>query len=480
MLETPATKTSSMTRTAPSSPQPERTPSGRSQPLRPADPGRLDQRGTMPAGTVLLVMIGALACAALLNTGPMLDRAETSELGSGRDIRIGFWEPLESFSSAVGLDVPRQLLDRLTRNETPGAGERGVEIVAGGASRGQLGHAPLDVPPAAPRTSAVEESLDTGSHDDQVMGPVVLPPDGEPTAGAGASPSATPLGLPSVASSNEVDGTGERAPQAMPTAGASAGDSRTSDGATRTDGTAPADGTSPGASDPQADAGTGVTASPFALRRPTAEDPLRILIVGDSTMDAVGTAMLRELSTTGLTDARLDFRVSTGLSRPDFFDWPTHIREIRDAEATEVVVIMVGANDAQPILVDGDVEQHGSDRWFAAYRQRVATLLDETTTDGSWVIWIGQPVMRNDPYNERLTGLNALYAEEAARYPNAVFIDPRPATSAEDGSYIAYLPDADGNQELIRQTDGVHLTPDGGERIAPLVIEEINRVAPLY
>ena len=197
-------------------------------------------------------------------------------------------------------------------------------------------------------------------------------------------------------------------------------------------------------------------------------------------MDAVGSAMLRDLSTTGVTDARLDYRVSTGLSRPDFFDWPAHLREIRAAEATEVIVIMIGANDAQPILVDGEVEQHGSDRWSAAYRGRVAALLDELATGDSWVIWIGQPVMRNDPYDARLRGLNQIYAEEVARYPNAVYLDPRPATSAEDGSFTAYLPDAEGNQELIRQGDGVHLTPAGGDRISPMVIEAINRIAPLY
>ncbi|MGI9613286.1 MAG: DUF459 domain-containing protein [Acidimicrobiales bacterium] len=426
----------------------------------------------MPAGTVLLVMIGALACAALLNAGPMLRRAETSELGPGRDIRIGFWEPLEAFSSAVGLDVPRQLLDKLTNSETPAAGQQGTEIVAGGPSRGQLGHAPLDVPPAGPRTSVLDEAPDASSRDDQPVGPLLLPPDGGAAAGEDSSPSGTPLGLPSVVSPNG----GERALPDPPADDATAGVSDPGDG----DDEVQDDDTAAPAASQGPDAATGSTTSPFALRRPTVEDPLRVLIVGDSTMDAVGTAMLRELSTTGITDARLDFRVSTGLSRPDFFDWPTHIREIRGAEGTEVVVIMIGANDAQPILVDGDVEQHGSDRWYAAYRQRVATLLDETTADGGWVIWIGQPVMRNDPYNARLTGLNALYAEEIARYPNAVYIDPRPTTSAQDGTYTAYLPDADGNQELIRQTDGVHLTPDGGERIAPLVIEEINRVAPLY
>jgi hypothetical protein len=221
-------------------------------------------------------------------------------------------------------------------------------------------------------------------------------------------------------------------------------------------------------------------ASPFPLRRPTADDPLEMLIVGDSTMDAVGTSMLRELSTTGVTDAILDFRVSTGLSRPDFFDWPAHLRELRASQGTEIIVIMIGANDAQPILIDGEVEQHGTERWSAAYRQRVAALLDELTGDGGWVIWIGQPVMRNDPYDARLRGLNQIYAEETARYPSAVYVDPRPVTSDQDGGYTAYLPDADGNQELIRQTDGVHLTSDGGDRISPFVVEEINRIAPLY
>lgn len=461
-------------------PRPKR-PVDRPTKLRPADPDRRDGGDTMAAGTVLLVIIGSLAAAALLNAGPMLERAQTTELGTGRDVRIAIWEPIEAISSSLGLGLPRRALDGLGDSDGPASVPAGVDIVAGGQTRETLRHEPLDVPPAAPATANGSEPS-SGENGDGITdaesvgtaGPIALPPIDRSAGDAGTSPTATPLGLPSL-----------RVPAGDGLPGGD--DSSTAEGAKPAQGAEgevndPADDDPPAELDAgRAEAGASQSPpSPFPLRRPTVDDPLRLLIVGDSTMDAVGNAILRELTTSGLTEARLDFRVSTGLSRPDFFDWPAHLRELRATDGTEVIVMMIGANDAQPILADGTVEQHGSERWSQEYRRRVSQLLDELTEDEGWVIWIGQPAMRNDPYDARLRGLNQIYAEETARYPNAVYVDPRPVTSAEDGRFSAYLPDADGNQELIRQSDGVHLTSDGGDRISPLVVEEINRIAPLF
>ncbi len=488
-----------------------RDPDVRDQRLRPADPDRADRLGTMPAGTVLLVIVGALTIAAVLNAGPMLERARASELGAGRDVRLGFWEPVAAFSSTLGLDLPRAALDSLDDSDGPGSGADGTAIVATGAPRGRLGHEPLEVAPAAPTTdgAAVGTTTTDGTGDDPADGPLAEPADngGEVTGGSGAT--ATPLGLPaSAAPTGDADSASVDAAGTDP---AGRDDDPTVAGRTDqldqdpevdpagqpVDAASPPAATSPSPAPPEADdpnvapPGRAASTNPAVagsvailghragFRRPTVDDPLRVLLVGDSTMDAVGTATLRQLSATGVTDARLDYRVSTGLSRPDYFDWPAHLRELRAAEQPEVIVVMLGANDAQPILVEGEVEQHGTERWSNAYRQRVAALLDELTTGPTWVIWIGQPVMRNDPYDSRLRGLNDIVASETARYPNAVYLDPRPLTSDVDGGFTAYLPDADGNQQLIRQTDGVHFTPDGGERVAPAVVAEIDRVAPL-
>jgi hypothetical protein len=227
---------------------------------------------------------------------------------------------------------------------------------------------------------------------------------------------------------------------------------------------------------------TGTSSQPagFRLRRPTAADPLRILIAGDSTVEAVGTSISRHLAETGVTDVRLDHRVSTGLARPDFFDWPAHLSRLRSDTGFEVAVIMLGANDAQPFVVEGHPESFGTELWLSTYRARVAVLLDQLTAGGGWVVWIGQPVMRNGELDARMRQLNQVYADEADRYPTVVYLDTREITSDQDGAYAAYLPDTAGDRQLVRTGDGVHLTTAGADRLSPGVVEALNAIAPLY
>ena len=69
----------------------------------------------------------------------------------------------------------------------------------------------------------------------------------------------------------------------------------------------------------------------------------------------VGEALVRVAGETGVMAPTLDARVSTGLTRPDYFDWPAHLVNIVETQAPEVMVVMFGANDAQRMKLDGVV-----------------------------------------------------------------------------------------------------------------------------
>ena len=55
-----------------------------------------------------------------------------------------------------------------------------------------------------------------------------------------------------------------------------------------------------------------------------------------------------------------------------------------------------------------------------------------------------------------------------------------PVLSDDSGAYSAYLSDAGGNRKRVRQDDGVHLTEAGADRLAPVVVDAINTMTPLY
>lgn len=414
--------------------------------LRAADPADQRRRDVAPAGQVLAVMVATLLLAAGLNSDAMLRSAEASPLGPGRDLAVGFWRPVHQVSSRIGLTGPRDGLDALRRlggGDDPGD-DGGTELVAG-----------LPSTPAGPTA-------------DQGGSPTTLVPDAGP-ASTGADTGAGLLGLDPAGLGGAGRASGPLAgdePQGPPAP------------ATATSATTPRPG--PGTAGVTGDSLGPSNPPDGMLRRPTPTDPLRILLVGDSTMDAVGAAVLRELEPTGVTRATVDYKVSSGLARPDFFDWPAHLRQVRAASNVELVVIMMGANDAQPFMIDGRAENFGTERWLTTYRERVASLLLELTADGGGVLWISQPVMRKERFDADMRQIDQIYAEEVAKAPRARYLDTHPLLADEKGAYATHLVDAAGDRQRVRQDDGIHLTEAGAERLAPAVVDAINTMAPLY
>lgn len=219
---------------------------------------------------------------------------------------------------------------------------------------------------------------------------------------------------------------------------------------------------------------------PPRVRTPDVTAPLRVWIGGDSLTKVLGEAFVRQATESGIIAATQDSQLSSGLTRPDFFDWPGHFASLATNGNHEVYVVMFGANDSQGIKTpEGDIYQPGDEGWTAEYRRRVAGTMDLLKGDNRKVYWVGQPVMRSAEFSQRMAELNAVYREEAARRPWVEFIDLWPRFTTAAGEYDAYLTDDDGEVKLMRHPDGVHLVRDGGERAARTIMAAIREDAGL-
>ena len=67
-------------------------------------------------------------------------------------------------------------------------------------------------------------------------------------------------------------------------------------------------------------------------------------------------------------------RESTGLARPDYFDWTAQLRVDVQRFRPDIIVAMLGGNDFQDLVVPGrpSVRRFWVDQWNALYRQRVS------------------------------------------------------------------------------------------------------------
>jgi uncharacterized protein len=231
---------------------------------------------------------------------------------------------------------------------------------------------------------------------------------------------------------------------------------------------------------------TPTTAAPVettvpAPRVPTADDPLRLWIGGDSEAQALGAALEAITSQKGVIKATLEYKVSSGLSRPDYFDWPAELaRVVAETNGPEVMVVIFGGNDAQPLqLADGKVYDVTDQTWQDEYRRRVGAAMDLMGAAGRKVIWVGPPNAKSAKFTSRLAVLSQIYTEEAAKRPDSIkFLDSRILFSDANGGYTAYLPDASGKQVLMRTQDGFHLSIAGANRLGRAVYTQLQALVP--
>jgi hypothetical protein len=213
------------------------------------------------------------------------------------------------------------------------------------------------------------------------------------------------------------------------------------------------------------------------LRPPQAGAPLRVYVGGDSIIRDAADAFLNLAGDSPLFDTTLHYENATGLTRPDFYDWPGAFAEDMESHRPEVAFILFGGNDSQGIIgPDGESYPGPSDaRWQAEYARRVGQVMDVLRADDRIVFWVGLPPMRDDGFDGRARVMNEIYREEAESRPWMSYLDTRPIFGDEDGEYVERKADPSGELVDLRQEDGVHLSSPGAARFARVMLDLIDR-----
>ena len=208
------------------------------------------------------------------------------------------------------------------------------------------------------------------------------------------------------------------------------------------------------------------------LRTPTAEQPLQIWVGGDSIAEGLGTSMEKLAGETATLRATSQARISTGLTRPDYFDWPTAVHEVVAQQQPDVLVVVFGTNDPQPIQAATGTYSFGTPEWDTEYRARVDAVMG-SATGARKLVWVGLPVVRRESLEPELEVLDQIFVQEAAKFPDVTYVDTRSMFSP-DGAYEAYLTRPDGTPVLVRASDGVHFSLTGYDMLAQAVIDRIG------
>jgi hypothetical protein len=130
---------------------------------------------------------------------------------------------------------------------------------------------------------------------------------------------------------------------------------------------------------------------PALATDPSPAAPLHVLVVGDSVGIDLGQALVNDLAGTDVVSPTLDGKIDTGLARPDYFNWPAELAIDLANDHPQLVVVMIGANDPQNMVADGNDLTYGTPAWNAEYASRVGSFIGEAVAGGAHVLWVGMP-----------------------------------------------------------------------------------------
>lgn len=266
-----------------------------------------------------------------------------------------------------------------------------------------------------------------------------------------------------------------------------AGDDAGDDAAGDVEALAAPDASADGSGDAAATAPVDATASTASTAAeptgpPTVENPATVFIVGDSDAGTFGPYLQELLDGTQIIETELDYKVSSGLSRPDFFDWPAEMASKLPEVDPDIVVATFGGNDAQPLSVaDGEFiigdPVSNEAEWIEEYQRRAGAMMDQLMEGGRTLVWVGIPNDDNPEVTARMEIQDRAAKAAAAERPEVIFVDTWSRFSGRDGGWAEFVIDPrDGQGKDVRASDGFHLNTTGAEILALDIAQEIRDV----
>ncbi len=187
-----------------------------------------------------------------------------------------------------------------------------------------------------------------------------------------------------------------------------------------------------------------------ARRTPTAQTPLKVWLAGDSLMGTIAESFIDKTGGNPLINASQDFRIGTGLARPDVYDWPGAISHEMATANPDVVILIFGANDDQDLEANGHRYTLQSDAWQQEYARRVNAILDVTANGVRQVIWLGLPAVRRPRLNQTKDYINDILKAAVTKHPNTFFADTGPILDGPGNSFSTYLSNSSGKAVAVR------------------------------
>jgi uncharacterized protein len=222
-----------------------------------------------------------------------------------------------------------------------------------------------------------------------------------------------------------------------------------------------------------------VAAAAAPLRAESGESKVKVGFIGDSTADGLWGGVTRLVPRHSCLKGNVELgrfgKNSTGLTRPDRFNWADEVKKIAASFKPDLFVMSLGLNDRQSVVVDGKVTLETSSEYPARYKERIAAVLNNIAASGAHLLWIGLPAMRDAAPDRDAREKNKLFAEAIREFGDSKFhfVPPWRLSDRDEDKFASYGPDQSGRIIQIRASDGEHFTPAGELLVAAYLLPKI-------
>ncbi len=219
----------------------------------------------------------------------------------------------------------------------------------------------------------------------------------------------------------------------------------------------------------------------YAVRIPDYGRKKRVLLVGDSMMmEGLGPTLHHRLRKRDNLDVHREGKYSSGLSRPDFYNWFENLPIMLEEYQPDLLIMSLGANDTQDIVIDKKRYFIDTKEWAELYLERSKKFLALADNGKREILWVSLPVMGKEPYFTRTKLISKLQAEATKDVAKARFINIEHLLT-ENGKYTTFYTGKNNQSIRLRSKDLIHVSSEGGEILTDYVLPSVDKkLAALY
>ena len=198
-----------------------------------------------------------------------------------------------------------------------------------------------------------------------------------------------------------------------------------------------------------------------------------ILEIGDSLGTDLGEGLRLQLEKSPLITLVVKTTVAAGLTNSWYYNWPGRLKKFLARYRPQLLIVFLGANDEQAMVVNGHAAPFDTHAWRSKYESNVTTMMKEADAARCVVMWVGMPIMNPFGYRQKIQVINSIFSDAALKMPDATFLSTWEFMADAKGNF-RFNARVNGKLQSIRTPDGIHLTYMGQNLLATYVVTQLR------